>query len=137
MKGHGEQKSKKMELAVISLITCKRMKEAAQKSGVSETTLWRWQQQEDFKKMLQDCKSTMVERGLSRLQNHIFDAVEVLAEIMKATGAPEAARVTAARALIDFGVQECRVNEVLRRVEKLELLNEELINNCSRGGFGA
>ncbi len=51
-RGHGDKLERKTEAAIVALLAHPTMPEAAKAAGVSETTLWRWLQRDDFRKKI-------------------------------------------------------------------------------------
>lgn len=54
--GHGEKRSRKQELAVLALLSEPNFEVAADKVGVSKSTLWRWMQTEGFQEHYREAK---------------------------------------------------------------------------------
>src|ERR1044071_8101846 len=94
--------TRKQEIALSSLLSHPTMKEAAQASGISETTLWRWLQVKEFHTAYMKARRESVKQGIARLQNATGEAVSVLQEVMNDKEAPRSVRVTAAKAVIEY-----------------------------------
>ncbi len=116
----------KQQKAVASLLAKPTLKDAATDAGISETTLWRWLQEEDFRQVYQQARSRMLEGTLANLAAAGPDAVAVLKNIMADATATPAARVSAARAVLEFLIRSQELLEVEARLRALEarLTNE-------------
>lgn len=125
MKGHGEKLSRKQELAIISLLMEPTITVAAEKTGVSEATLWRWLQQEQFQEAYREAKRQAVAQAIARLQQVSSEAVNTLREIMLDGEAKDTARVTAAKAVLEMAVKGIELDDLVARIETLE----KAINN--------
>jgi hypothetical protein len=110
----------KQEQALLAVISHATLKEAATSAGVSETTLWRYMQDEAFAKRLREARRDAVSHAVIRLQRASADAVTVLQDIMTKEDAPASARITAARAVIDYAVRAVEIDELKSRINDLE-----------------
>lgn len=114
--------TRKQEAAILALISQPTMKEAATSAGVGETTLWRWLQQKDFQVAYQEARRESVKHAIAKLQNKTGEAVDVLAEIMNNSDANPFARVSAAKAIIEYSIKAVEVEDLAQRVEDLEAI---------------
>lgn len=110
----------KQELALRAVISHPTLKEAALASGVSETTLWRYMQDAEFSRRLREARRDAVNHAVIRLQRASSDAVTVLRDLMMKDDAPAAARITAARTVLDYAIRAVEIDELKTRVEELE-----------------
>ncbi len=120
MKGHGEKKSRKEDLAILALLTEPTMKSAAEKAGVAEITLWRWMQQAEFKEKYQTAKREAVSHATAKLRQSMTVAIDALVEMAKDKKTPAMARATACRTLIEYGFKAHEMEDLQERVERLE-----------------
>lgn len=119
-KGHGEKKSRKQDLAILALITEKTMKDAADKVGIGEATLWRWLQEDEFKQKYEGAKRQMVSHVTARLRHSMTIAVDTLIEIAENKKAQAMARVVASKTLLENGFKAVEMEDLQGRVEQLE-----------------
>lgn len=119
-KGHGEKQSRKQDLAIMALLTEKTLKNAAEKVGIGEATLWRWMQEEEFKEKYREAKQQAVSHVTARLRQSMTIAVDTLIEIAENGKAPAKARVDASRTLLEFGFKAHEMEDLQQRVEQLE-----------------
>lgn len=109
------------EVAAIGpLITESTIERAADRVGVHERTLRRWLAREDFRRVYHATLRTTYEHASARLQNAAAKAVGTLAAVMVDDEAPAAARVTAARSVLENGARAIELAEVIVRLDALE-----------------
>ena len=113
--------SRKQERAISALLSEKTSKEAAEKAGVTETTLWRWQQDEAFNKAYMEARRLATAQALAQIQNAGSRAVEALLDVMDNAVLTPAARVSAAKAILDYAVKGVELNELKSEFEALRL----------------
>jgi len=119
---------RRRELALVALLESRDLKEAAEKVGVSEVTLWRWLRREDFRNAFRELKKEAVSLAISRIQQVCGEAVETLREVMT-LGKGEAPRVQAAKAILELALKALEIEELEERIEALE-------KRVSKGGDG-
>lgn len=110
----------KQELALRAVISHPTLKEAALAAGVSETTLWRYMQDESFSRRLREARRDAVNHAVIRLQRASSDAVTVLHDLMMKADAPASARITAARTVLDYSIRAIEIDELKGRIDQLE-----------------
>lgn len=120
VKGHGEKKSRKQELAILALITEGSIKDAAKKAGIGETTLYRWMQEEEFNKQYREAKALTVSHVTARLRHSMTSAVDTLIEISENREAQPMARVVASKTLLEYGFEAHKMEDLQQRIEQLE-----------------
>lgn len=129
MTGHGEKLSRKKEMAIAALLSQPSIPEAARAVKIGEKTLWRWLQREDFRNAYVEARREVVSQVLAQVQCGMSEAVETLREVMRDDSATASARVSAARVMIDIGLQGTEVEDLERRIYRLE-------QNAGRGKQG-
>lgn len=112
--------TKKQEQGVLALITSSTTKDAAQVCGVSEVTLWRWLQVEEFQQAYMTARREAVRLAIARLQQTSGEAVEVLRDVMKDTTVTPAARVTAAKTILEMSIKAVEIEDMAIRLAELE-----------------
>ena len=120
MTGHGQKLSRKKEIAIAALIALPTIGDAAKSVGVGEKTLFRWLQLPDFQVAYRKARKEVVTQAVAQIQNGLSDAIKTLSEIMKDTGAPASARVTAARSMIDTAFKAVEIEDLESRLSDLE-----------------
>jgi Helix-turn-helix domain len=107
------------EKAVIALLSCHSIKEAAHESGVSYKTLRTWlAEDEDFKALYAQARQEALEQAISRLHELSGAAVEVLRKAMRSNNPAVATR--AAVAVLDRAIRGGELLDLVKRIEELE-----------------
>jgi hypothetical protein len=93
--------------------------------GVSEATARRWLQREDFQERYREARQEAVSHATARLQQASSQAVDTLTSVMGDPTAPAAARVGAARIVLEHA-RGATVEELENRYHELALVVQEL-----------
>ena len=121
-----EQKlTAKQEQALIALLDCGEIKQAAETAGVTKVTLWRWLQSPDFQARYRAARRQLVETAIAQLQSDCTTAARVLREVAEDRQAPASSRVAAARAIIEQSVSAVQLTDLQERLEEVERLLQE------------
>ncbi|MBI3247316.1 MAG: hypothetical protein HYZ50_12500 [Deltaproteobacteria bacterium] len=120
MTGHGEKASRKVEQAVVALLTHVTVGEAAQAIGVSASTLLRWLRREDFQAQYRNARREAVNQAIACLQQGSSEAVQTLCTVMKDASLSAAARVSAAKTVLELSIKVGELEDLAARVEALE-----------------
>ena len=117
-----ESMGKKYNLEQISLdlLTCSSNLEVCKRSGISETTLFRIKQREDFKEILGKQKEKLFGRTMEKAQVYSLEALTILMEIAKNKEAPPSSRVSACSKVLEFGQTAFDQEVILKKLEELE-----------------
>jgi hypothetical protein len=122
--GHGSKRSQQEDAAIIALLSEPTIAEAATKAGLGERTLMRWLAEPIFRSRYREARRQVVEHAVSQLQRAAGTAVETLTSIARDAAAPQAARVSAAKTILD---QAFRGLETLDLVEEVAALKRQLV----------
>lgn len=114
----------KQTRAVLALLEHPTLKDAAAAAGVAESTLHRWMQQEKFKAAYMETRRAAVNQSIAHLQSATGEAVTCLRDVMKSTTASDAAKVSAARAVLELSLKAVEIEDLAERVKQLEALLE-------------
>ena len=112
--------SPKQERALVALLDCGEIKQASEKAGVSDVTLWRWLQSPVFQARYRAARRQVVETAIAQLQSDCTKAARVLTEIAEDRAAPASSRVAAAKAILDQSVSAVELIDLQERIERLE-----------------
>jgi len=123
MKGHGEKLSRKQEAAIVALMSCPTIAEAASKVGIGEATLWRWMQRPAFQRCYRAARGRVVEAAIGTLQQATTEAVAALQRNLT-SGVPSV-EVQAAKAILDQSTKAIELMDLVERVEYLEQASEK------------
>lgn len=123
----------KQEAALAALLTNPMIKEAVLAAGVSETTIWRYLQDEKFVSRYRAARRDAVNLAIMNLQQNACEAAKVLCQIATDETAPHSSRVAAARTIIDQAIRGVEMDEMQQRIENLEakikrILEERLLD---------
>ena len=106
--------------AMTSLLSHPTTREAAADCGISETTLWRWMQDEAFQAAYRKVRRVVVEKAMSEIQSACNDAVAALRRNLTC-GTPSV-EVSAAKTILDQAVKAVELVDIEERLEQLEQL---------------
>lgn len=110
----------KQELALQAVISHATLKEAAHVAGIGETTLWRYMKEKAFARRLSEARRGAVSHAAIRLQQGSSDAVSVLQQLMMKDDAPAAARISAARTVLDYSMRAVEQDDLRARLDALD-----------------
>ncbi len=92
--------------------------EAARLSGVGESTIHRWMEDEDFREELTNLRQESAELARQEIQGLMLTGLSIMAEAMQSPD--ESTRIRTARYVLSFGVQIGEAEKLRREVRKLE-----------------
>ncbi len=92
---------------------------ASQKSGLSQRTIYRRMEDPIFRKKLQTYRNDMVGRATSMLIAASMEAVKTLLALM-GSGSATAARLGAARSVLELGLKLRQATELEERMSQIE-----------------
>lgn len=114
----------RQQKALAALIRSPTVEEAAQAAGIGYSTLRRWlSEDDDFRQAYQKELAGLVSDAAAQAKQSLSPALSTLREIVEDQYVPAAARVSAARALLDYGL---RLTEIIDIIPRLEALENEL-----------
>jgi DNA-binding MurR/RpiR family transcriptional regulator len=112
--------TRKQEMAIAALLTAPTIADAADAASISEPTLWRWLQREDFQTAYRQARREAVSQAVAYLQRVAGEAVDTLRAVMQDAQKPASARVSAARAILDLAVRGVELEDLEARIHALE-----------------
>ena len=110
------------ENIAMCILTTPTYEEAAKKSGVSKSTLYRLRKETEFQDIINELKNTMFQDTLKKAQVYSMEALEVLRSIMNDDVATDSSRVSAARTILELGLDYAEQEIIINRIEELERL---------------
>jgi hypothetical protein len=116
--GHGEKPAHKKDAAILALLAHPTIPEAAKAAGISESTLWRWLQVDDFREKYREAQNKVFDGALVSLQGATMEAVDCLRRNLKCNN-PWAA-VHAARAILHYSLKSREIFDQETRIAELE-----------------
>jgi len=117
-RGHGEKRPRKEQAAIVALLANPTIPKAAEAAGISEATLWRWLQRDDFQEKYQNAQAKVFDGALISLQGAATEAVACLRRNLGSEN-PWAA-VQAARAILHYGLKSRDLFDTQARMTALE-----------------
>jgi hypothetical protein len=115
----------RMERAILALLEHTTIEKAAAAIGISDVTLWRWLQQEEFQARLRLARRQAYSQSVARLQQASSAAVGTLLRVMTDQTAPAASRVRAADSVLDHAANASDVDDLEARIRDLERAAEK------------
>ncbi|MDQ3257888.1 MAG: hypothetical protein M3R15_29040 [Acidobacteriota bacterium] len=119
-KGHGEKLTRKAEQAIAALLEYPTIGEAAKSCGVSERSLWRWLQRDDFQRRYREAQRSVVDSAITRLQAATVRAVETLERNL--TCGNFFAENAAAQAILTHSFKGIEVRELEAQIDEIKTL---------------
>ena len=129
MTGHGSKLSRKMEQAVICLLTARNQEEAAKSLGVSIKTLQRWQRLPEFDKAFREARMKAFRQSLAKLQQASAPAATTLLKLMLDLATPVAVRARCAFYILEATRQGVETEDNEARISELEHFADESKKN--------
>jgi hypothetical protein len=125
MMGHGAKFSRKMEEAVVAVLTQKNLEEAARSVGIGPATLLRWHKMPEFKAALRQARRDAFSQSIARLQQASSAAVSTLLKMMVDGSTPLSTKVRAADSVLNHAAKAFELEDIEARVSELERAAEE------------
>jgi hypothetical protein len=110
----------RQEQALWALLREPGVEAAARAAGVGARSLYRWLNDPMFASAYQAARRDALSLATGRLQTAAQDAVTALTEVMKDPCAPPAARVAAARTVLDVAFRASELEDIEKRLANLE-----------------
>jgi hypothetical protein len=125
MTGHGSKLGRKMEQAVVALLSARNTEEAAKSVGISARTLLRWQKLPEFERALREARLVAFRQSMARLQQASVPAVTTLLKVMVDPATPLAIKARCAYYILDQTRKGVETEEIESRVADLEKIAEK------------
>lgn len=124
--GHGQKLTRKSEAAIGALLASSSISEAARTCGVNERTLRDWMTRPDFREAYDQARRQVLDQVLAHLQASTGEALDTLLAVCRDPEARPAARVAAARAVLDLSVKIRSEEDFDARLRALEAQKEQV-----------
>ena len=118
MTGHGAKADRKREQAILALLAHPTIPEAARACGVSDKTLWRWLQDEEFRRSYREARRQVLEGAISNLQQATGEAAAALRRNLSC-GVPSV-EVRSALGIIEQAIKGAELLDLAERIATLE-----------------
>lgn len=106
--------------ALAALLTCKSRAEAFRQCGLGLRTIQDYEKQPEFAEALERGRRELLADAAHRMAAGYSDTVDALQEIVENPDTPDASRVAAARALLDYGLKFAGLTDINKRLDRLE-----------------
>ncbi len=120
MRGHGTKFLRKLDDAVVAMLTQRNVEEAARSVGVSTATLMRWQKLPEFQKAYREARRAAVGQAVARLQQGTSAAATTLLKTLIDPNTPASVKVRAAEAIFNHSAKAIEIEDIEARVSALE-----------------
>ena len=111
---------KNTEKVLAALLSSDTQVEAAEKCGLSDRQLRNYLADQNFSAEYQRRKTALVTDATRQLQSSYQTAIRALRDIVEDEASGAAARISAARALLDTGLRFTEISDIMTRLEALE-----------------
>jgi hypothetical protein len=112
--------TRKQEVAIAVLLTALAIADAGDTASISEPTLWRWLQHEDFQTAYRQARREAVSQAVAFLQRVAGGAVDTLRAVMQVSQKSASTRISVARAVFELGIRGVELEDLGVRIQTLE-----------------
>ncbi|MGI8773194.1 MAG: hypothetical protein ACR2JE_17360 [Acidobacteriaceae bacterium] len=112
--------AQKQQTALLALLSCRTIREAAQSAKVAESTVLRWLATPSFRDRYDAERRQLFESAKNALRSAAAGSVATLTAVQEDQAAPAGARVTAAKAILELCMRISENDDIIRRLERLE-----------------
>jgi len=112
-------RSRKTDNILQALLTTRTIKEAAESARVSERVIYNYLSDPTFKSLYNAAREDIMRGVSNHLCERMNEAIDVIASIMT-DGSRERDKLSAARAILDYGVRYTVAYNILERLQALE-----------------
>ena len=119
MRGHGEKKSRKMDLLIAALMTHPTVEAAAQATGIGVATAYRWLKDTDFLARVREARRDAIRQIMAQLQASASESVKCLTELQSGAEA-ESVRAGAAKTILEMVLKAGAIEDVNVRLDSIE-----------------
>lgn len=117
-----EELTARQEALIAALLSEPTQEAAAESASVPRSTMYRWLREATFQARFRAAQKALFAHAMARLQGTAGDALDTLRDVMTDASNPAAARVTAARSILDFARQHIELTDIEERLAALEAL---------------
>ncbi len=118
--GRAAKLTRKAEQAIAALLEHPTIAEAAKACGISERSLWRWLQRDDFQKRYRAAQRAVVDSAISELQAATKEAVTTLRRNLNCGNF--FAENAAAQAILTHSFKAIEVRELQEQIDEIKTL---------------
>ena len=104
----------------VCILTTSSYEEAAEKSGVSKSTLYRLRKDPEFQETINRIKNDIFQDTMKKAQVYSMESLGILREIMCDSEATDSSRVSAARTILELGLNSAEQEQIISKLEEFE-----------------
>jgi hypothetical protein len=110
----------RQEKAIGYLLAEPSIRQAAQRAGIPEKTIYNWLGTPAFAEAYRLARREAANQAIAQLQQYSSTAARVIVSIMVKESTPIALRLSAARTVLEFAVKAVELEDLAARLEALE-----------------
>lgn len=110
----------KQKKALAALLTYPTRREAAAAAGVSERTMRDYLSNDEFQAEYRAALSGLIDDAAAQAKMALSPALKTLLDIAVDTGENSAARISASKGLLDYGLKLTEINDIRRDLEEID-----------------
>jgi molybdenum-dependent DNA-binding transcriptional regulator ModE len=119
--------TRRQRKAINAILTYPTLLQAAQASGIPYRTLWRWVNENDaFKKALQEAENQLFEEAMRRLLSMQAAAIDALQQVLTDPNSRQSDKLRAVEMALDHVL---RLRSAIELEERLKLLEKRLLES--------
>ena len=121
-------KGRKADAILQALLAERTIREAAASAKVSERVIYDYLKDPDFEKRYKAARDDIIRGVSNHLREQMNEAVDIIADIMRDTENRPPERLSAPKAILEYGNRYVESNDILERIkilEQLELIREQ------------
>lgn len=111
---------KDKEKIITALLTSDTQKEASAKAGISDRTLRSYLANPVFNAEYQRRKQKVLLDATRQIQTNLKTAINALKDIITSKDSSDGAKISASRALLEYGLRYTEIADIMTRLEVLE-----------------
>ena len=118
-------KSRKADNILQALLAHRTIREAAAAAGVSERVVYDYLSDPDFEARYKASRDDIIRGVSNNLRDKMNEAVDIIGDIMRDEENRPNDRLSAAKAVLEYGGKYIEANDILERIGKLEACAED------------
>ena len=112
--------------AIAALMSEPTKKAAAEKAGISESTLRSYLADPSFQAAYKEAFSDLMTDATRQAQRNLSPALKTLREVVEDEEQPATARISAARSLLEYGLKLSEYHDIAAKMQELEKIIKEM-----------
>lgn len=113
-------KYNKIEKIIAALLASPTIKQAAKKLNMSESTLYNYLKEDEFREKYNSAKTAILNQTAGYIQENMAIAAENIINIINDETIPPQTRLNASKTIIEYGIKFTEIADILPRLEALE-----------------